>query len=76
MKTLTEKQVQEKLKSIPFYSTFTVQFQKKDGSIREMTVYMEPPVSGQAAVTSAVAVKEKNTGLWKAFRIDSVLSIS
>ena len=75
MKTLTEQQVQDKLKSIPFYSTFTVQFQKKDGSIREMTVYMEPPVSGQAKVTSAVAVKEKNTGLWKAFRTDSVLSI-
>ena len=73
---LTEKQVQEKLNSIPFYSTFTVQFVKKDGTIREMTVYMEPPVSGQARVTSAVSVKEKDTGAWKAFRTDSVLSIN
>lgn len=73
---LTEKQVQEKLKNIPFYTTFTVQFQKKDGTLREMTVYMEPPVSGQAKVSSAVAVKEKDTGLWKAFRLDSVLSIN
>lgn len=76
MKTLTEQQVQDKLKNIPFYSTFTVQFVKKDGSIREMTVYMEPPISGQVNVTSAVAVKEYGTGAWKAFRTDSVLSIN
>lgn len=73
---LSEQQVQEKLKGIPFYSPFKVQFQKKDGTLREMTVYMEPPVSGQANVSSAIAVKEKDTGLWKAFRLDSVLSIN
>ena len=73
---LTEQQVKEKIKNIPFYSTFKVQFQKKDGTIREMTVYMEPPVAGQAKVSSAVAVKEVGTGAWKAFRTDSVLSIN
>lgn len=73
---LTEQQVKEKLKNIPFYSTFKVQFQKKDGTIREMNVWMEPPVAGQARVTSAVSVKEVGTGDWKAFRTDSVLAIS
>lgn len=73
---LSEQEVQGKLKNIPFYSTFKVQFQKKDGTIREMNVWMEPPIDGQAKVTGAFAVKEVGTGAWKAFRTDSVLSIS
>lgn len=73
---LTKQEVQKKLDTIGYNRSFTVVFLKKDGTERVLHGWMEPPVAGQAKVTSAVAVKEKNTGLWKAFRTDSVLSIS
>lgn len=73
---LTKQEVQKKLNTIGYNRSFTVVFIKKDGTERVLHGWMEPPVAGQAKVESACAVREVNTGNWKAFRLDSVLSIS
>ena len=72
---LTKQEVQEKLDTIGYNRSFTITFIKKDGTERVLHGWMEPPVAGQAKVESAVAMREKDTGEWKAFRLDSVISI-
>ena len=73
---LNPKEVQDKLNSIGYMREFTVTFIKKDGTERTITGWTEAPVAGSPHVTSAVAMREKNTGEWKAFRIDSVIGLT
>jgi len=51
---------------------FTVIFLKKDGSQRLLTGSIEPKDKRSVAVP----VMDLESGMWKSFRVDSVLSIS
>ena len=71
---LSKDEVQFKLNQIGYDRRFTVIFMKRDGTQRKLTGAMEKP-EGEPKCKTAVAVKEEDTGFWKSFRIDSVLSI-
>lgn len=71
---LTQDEVQFKLNQIGYDRRFTVIFLKKDGKQRKLVGSMEKP-DGEPKCKTAVAVKEEDTGMWKSFCIDRVLSI-
>jgi len=50
---------------------FKVIFMKKDGTQRQMTCRLDPKGGNKVAVP----VMDEESGLWKSFRKDSVLSI-
>jgi hypothetical protein len=69
--TLSPTEVQMFLDNIG-YNPFTVIFIKKDGSQRALTGTIEP----KDKRSTAVPVKDEESGMWKSFRVDSVLSIT
>lgn len=72
---LTTAQTQEKLNSIGYHKPFTVTFMKKNGETRTIHGFMEVP-KGEPKSKTSVPVCEIESGLWKSFRLDSVLEIA
>lgn len=68
--TLSPEEVQTFLDNIGG-QTFSVIFLKKDGTQRKMVGYIEP----NNKRSEAVPMMEAETGQWRSFRVDSVLSI-
>lgn len=73
--TLSEQEVQKKLSAIGPHKPFTITFMKKNGETRTIHGYMEVPKEAPRSKTS-VPVCEIESGLWKSFRLDSVLEIA
>jgi len=75
-KTLEVSQVQHFLDNIG-YNPFTVIFLKRDGTQRSLTGTLEEPkATPKDKRSTAVPVKDEESGMWKSFRVDSVLSIT
>lgn len=72
--TMSAQEVRNTLNMIGYHKEFQVIFTKANGEQRVMKCMMEAP-SGPPKNPSVVPVMEIDTGMWKSFKVDSVLSI-
>lgn len=66
--------VKNTLEAIGFGREFTVTFTKTDGSERKMRCMMEAPTK-PIKNPNVVPVMDLDKGVWRSFKVDSVLSI-
>ena len=66
---MNAEQILETLKT----GMYTITFQKMDGSISTMVGYS--PIVAYVRTGNVVPVIDMNTGFWKSFRVDRLISI-